>query len=360
MRVFFGTSDEFEVGALESVYEAALGVTSEARTPYEAAALLETWFREAGGFTYDEQPPAPIGGTPALIDFVNETKRGYCQHYAGAMALMLRLLGVPARVAVGFTSGEYSSDDKEWVVKDTNAHAWVEVGSPSSDPLRPDPGPRRARRHVRGLLPEFNAGDAAGIGFADRLENISPTRAQQIRSAANRPGLEDAALGGGTSGALTVVRERGLGIFTLLALVIGGGIAAARAEGDQEKRQVRHARPARARLGVPADIVASSPTRASTSRRARRCRRSARSCSAYSIDATLRPRRDRRPLRAAGPQRGGAPPRPARPPRRPQVSCRAARSGEPRPRRRQPPLALDLSPGTLGRPCRLPYGEKQA
>ena len=48
MRVF-RTSDEFEVGALESVYEAALGVTSEARTPYEAAALLETWFREAGG-----------------------------------------------------------------------------------------------------------------------------------------------------------------------------------------------------------------------------------------------------------------------------------------------------------------------
>jgi hypothetical protein len=228
MRVFLRTSNEFEVGTLESVYEAALGVTSEARTPYEAAALLETWFREAGGFTYDEQPPAPIGGTPALVDFVNETKRGYCQHYAGAMALMLRLLGVPARVAVGFTSGEYSSDNKEWVVKDTNAHAWVEVWFPEFGwiPFDPTPGRGELDATYAVFSPEFNAGDAAGIGFADRLENISPTRAQQIRSAANRPGLEDATLGGGTSGTLTVVRERGLGIFTLLALVIGGGIAA--------------------------------------------------------------------------------------------------------------------------------------
>ena len=183
MRVFLRTSNEFEVGALESVYVAALGVTSEARTPYEAAALLETWFREAGGFTYDEQPPAPIGGTPALVDFVNETKRGYCQHYAGAMALMLRLLGVPARVAVGFTSGEYSSDNREWVVRDTNAHAWVEVWFPEFGwiPFDPTPGRGELDATYAVFSPEFNAGDAAGIGFADRLENISPTRSRSGR-----------------------------------------------------------------------------------------------------------------------------------------------------------------------------------
>ena len=107
MDVYFGSSGEFEVTALESVYQTALEVTSGAQSPYEAAALLEIWFREAGGFVYDEQPPSPIGGTPALVDFVSETRRGYCQHYAGAMALMLRLLGVPSRVAVGFASGDY-------------------------------------------------------------------------------------------------------------------------------------------------------------------------------------------------------------------------------------------------------------
>ncbi|MGH3041660.1 MAG: DUF3488 and transglutaminase-like domain-containing protein, partial [Gaiellaceae bacterium] len=228
MAVFFGASDEFEVNALESVYEAAQGVTSAAQSPYEAAALLETWYREAGGFTYDEQPPAPLGGTPALVDFVNETKRGYCQHYAGAMGLMLRLLGVPSRVAVGFTSGDYDNGDKEWTVKDTNAHAWVEVWFPDFGWIPFDPTPGRGQLTATYALSSgaFNAGDAAGIGFADRLEGISPTQAEALRAAAERPNLEGTGLGGGSSGAITVVRDRGPSIFVLLLLVLGGAFAA--------------------------------------------------------------------------------------------------------------------------------------
>ena len=227
MDVFFGTSEEFEISALESVYQAALGVTSGAQSPYEAAAFLETWFREAGGFVYDEQPPAPIGGTPALVDFVNETKRGYCQHYAGAMALMLRLLGVPSRVAVGFTSGNYRQDTKEWVVRDTNAHAWVEVWFPQFGwmPFDPTPGRGELDATYAATSQTFNAGDAAGIGFADRLEGLSPTRAEAIRSAAQtptNPGFGAA----GSSGTLTVVRDQGRGLLTVLALVVGGALAA--------------------------------------------------------------------------------------------------------------------------------------
>ncbi|HXV34893.1 MAG TPA: transglutaminaseTgpA domain-containing protein [Gaiellaceae bacterium] len=226
MDVFFGASEEFEISALESVYEAALGVTSGAQSPYEAAALLETWFREAGGFVYDEQPPAPIGGTPALVDFVNETKRGYCQHYAGAMALMLRLLGIPSRVAVGFTSGNYRQDTKEWVVRDTNAHAWVEVWFPQFGWIPFDPTPGRGELDATYAVTSqtFNAGDAAGIGFADRLEGLSPTRAEAIRSAAQtptNPGFGAA----GSSGTLTVVRDQGRGLLTVLALVLGGALA---------------------------------------------------------------------------------------------------------------------------------------
>ena len=60
-----------------------------------------------GGFSYDEQPPA-AGGVPPLAYFVDEGRRGYCQHFAGAMALMLRFLGIPTRIAAGFTSGHYA------------------------------------------------------------------------------------------------------------------------------------------------------------------------------------------------------------------------------------------------------------
>jgi protein-glutamine gamma-glutamyltransferase len=228
MDNFFSSSSDFQIRSIESLYQAAAGVTSQAQSPYEAAALLETWFREAGGFVYDEQPPLPIGGTPALVDFVNETKRGYCQHYAGAMALMLRLLGVPSRVAVGFTSGRYSSEDKEWVVQDTNAHAWVEVWFPEFGWIPFDPTPGRGELDATYAVssPIFNAGDAAGIGFADRLQSVSAARADAIRTAATRGTLGDGSLGAGTSGTLTVVRDRGLSIFALLALVIGGAIAA--------------------------------------------------------------------------------------------------------------------------------------
>jgi transglutaminase-like putative cysteine protease len=228
MDVFFGASGQFEVAVLESVYQAAVGITSGAQSPYEAAALLETWFREAGGFVYDEQPPAPIGGTPALVDFVNETKRGYCQHYAGAMALMLRLLGVPSRVAVGFTSGTYKNDSNEWVVQDTNAHAWVEVWFPDVGWIPFDPTPGRGELDATYAVTSqtYNAGDAAGIGFADRLERLSPTRAEAIRSAAQTPGLTNPGFGAGSSGTFTVVRDQGRGLLTVLAMIVGGAIAA--------------------------------------------------------------------------------------------------------------------------------------
>ncbi|HET7555385.1 MAG TPA: transglutaminaseTgpA domain-containing protein [Gaiellaceae bacterium] len=109
------------------LYRQAEQVAGGARSPYAAAVALERWFRYGGGFTYDQHPPPPPAGVPALEDFVVHTRRGYCQHFAGAMALMLRYLGIPSRVAVGFTSGEYDSGKGEWIVSDRDAHMWVEV-----------------------------------------------------------------------------------------------------------------------------------------------------------------------------------------------------------------------------------------
>ena len=228
MDVFFGASGEFEITVLESVYQAAQGVTSGAQSPYEAAALLETWFREAGGFVYDEQPPRRSAATPALVDFVNTTKRGYCQHYAGAMALMLRLLGIPSREAVGFTSGEYKSGSKEWVVRDTNAHAWVEVWFPEFGWIPFDPTPGRGELDATYAVTSqtYNAGDAAGIGFADRLERLSPTRAEAIRTAGQTGAPTNPGFGAGSSGTFTVVRDQGPGLLVLLAFILGGAIAA--------------------------------------------------------------------------------------------------------------------------------------
>ncbi len=124
------------------LYLAADGIAGKAENPYAAAVALEAWFRSSGGFTYDEHPPR-ARGVPPLVGFVARTKRGYCQHFAGAMALMLRYLGIPARVAAGFTSGTYSSDRHQWTVYDRNAHTWVEVWFEGYGWLPFDPTPGR-------------------------------------------------------------------------------------------------------------------------------------------------------------------------------------------------------------------------
>ncbi len=103
MRGFLHDPSDGGYGWHTTMWNIARRVTRNASTPYGAVLALESWFRQTGGFRYDESPPRDPG--PPLEVFVKRTKAGYCQHFAGAMALMLRLLGVPARVAVGFTSG---------------------------------------------------------------------------------------------------------------------------------------------------------------------------------------------------------------------------------------------------------------
>ncbi len=118
----------------------ARDVAGQTTSPYAAAVALETWFRSTGGFTYSERPGV-TPGVPPLVGFVTDTKTGYCQHFAGAMALMLRMLGIPARVGAGFISGKL--ENGRWNVTDHDAHTWVEVWFPDFGWLPFDPTPNR-------------------------------------------------------------------------------------------------------------------------------------------------------------------------------------------------------------------------
>jgi hypothetical protein len=163
----------------EQMWEQAKRLRADARTPYGAVVAIETWLRSTGGFRYDEQPPASGAGLPPLAHFVAEGKRGYCQHFAGAMALMLRMLGVPARVAAGFTSGK--REDGGWTVTDHNAHAWVEAWFPGYGWLAFDPTPGRGSltASYSASSSGFNAGDAAD-GFRRGAGATAGGGAQQL------------------------------------------------------------------------------------------------------------------------------------------------------------------------------------
>lgn len=97
-------------------------LVEDARTPYDRALALQDHLRS---FEYDlDVPPGHSGD--AMEVFLFETQRGYCEQFAGTYAAMARSIGLPARVAVGFTPGELGTDGK-YHVRDLNAHAWPEV-----------------------------------------------------------------------------------------------------------------------------------------------------------------------------------------------------------------------------------------
>ena len=136
-------------------------VTRGARTPYDAVDKLEQWFASSGTFRYSNHPPI-VG--PPLVGFVTRTHAGYCQYFAGAMALMLRYLGIPARVAVGFAGGIYDPKQHVWNVSDREAHAWVEVWFKGYGWLPFDPTPSAPGAAPRETLAGVPAAGGNGTG----------------------------------------------------------------------------------------------------------------------------------------------------------------------------------------------------
>ncbi len=104
------------------VAELARRATAGAQTPYEAARLLQAWFHREFDYSLRVQPGH---GNDAIETFLRE-RVGYCEQFAGTYAAMMRTLGYPTRVAVGFTSGSQLGD-RVYVVRGRNAHAWPEV-----------------------------------------------------------------------------------------------------------------------------------------------------------------------------------------------------------------------------------------
>jgi transglutaminase-like putative cysteine protease len=212
-----------------ALYEKARRVVGNTRSSYGAALSLESWFRSTGGFTYTTRPNR--SGSEPLLDFVLHTKRGYCQHFAGAMALMLRYLGVPARVAEGFVSGTYDQKTRTWTVTDHDAHAWVEVWFDHYGWLPFDPTPGRGYLSAAYSVssPQFRASAAAKIvgGAAASLLNTAAIH-QDVSFGDKAVGLSflgtdvrRANPGGATFG----LQQRGGSLGKLLALLLGLALA---------------------------------------------------------------------------------------------------------------------------------------
>ncbi|MFI1399105.1 DUF3488 and DUF4129 domain-containing transglutaminase family protein [Streptomyces sp. NPDC020681] len=137
------------------VKETAERVTKGAANDYERAVKLQDWFAVDGGFTYDTQVDSGTG-VAAITKFL-EQKEGFCVHFSFSMASMARTLGIPARVAVGFTPGTPRADGTMSVgLRD--AHAWPELYFEGMGWTRFEPTPNR------GSVPDYTRAESPSGG----------------------------------------------------------------------------------------------------------------------------------------------------------------------------------------------------
>jgi len=105
----------------------ARSVSGEAATPYDQVSVLEQYLRT---IRYKEGVAPPPAGRDGVDYFLFDDREGYCTHYASALVVMARALGIPARLAAGYSSGEYDAEQGVFVVSRSNGHAWAEVFFP--------------------------------------------------------------------------------------------------------------------------------------------------------------------------------------------------------------------------------------
>lgn len=114
-------------GSVRDLAASIIGQTG-AQNPYDQAKAIEHWLRT--NITYNESIPAPPSGRDPVEWFLFEERQGYCNYYATAMVLMLRSQGIPARMAAGFAQGAWDPEQNLFLVRERDAHTWVEAYFP--------------------------------------------------------------------------------------------------------------------------------------------------------------------------------------------------------------------------------------
>jgi transglutaminase-like putative cysteine protease len=165
-------------------------VTAGATNSYEAALALQNWFHDEFDYSLDVQPGH---GNNAIESFLRE-RVGYCEQFAGTYAAMMRTIGVPSRVAVGFTSGKQTSEGT-YSVLGKNAHAWPEVWFDGLGwvPFEPTPGRGApAAEDYTGIEPQQDTSGGDGNAVADDTEpEIAPTIPNEFAEGPRAPNLPE-------------------------------------------------------------------------------------------------------------------------------------------------------------------------
>lgn len=207
-----------------AVVETAQQVVDEAdaTTPFDQAVALQSYFTD-GTFAYSEEAPVEEGydGTSAeVVGRFLEAKSGYCVHFSSAMAVMARSLGIPARIAVGFTPGEYvvgnNDDDEEpyYLVTTANLHAWPELYFDTVGWVRFEP------TVGRGDIPTFDDEDRSEAPSASPSPSASASASARPSASASASASPSAAPDSGFDFGSVLVAAVTVGALTIGAVVV--------------------------------------------------------------------------------------------------------------------------------------------
>jgi transglutaminase-like putative cysteine protease len=133
--------------------ELAARITKGTSSAFGKALALERYFTSGNRFSYSLNVHLP-DNTAGLVDFLTKTKRGYCQQFAFAMAVLARLVGIPSRIAVGYTAG-VNEGNGTWKVSTADAHAWPELYFAGAGWLRFEPTPSGAGGQATAVEPVY-------------------------------------------------------------------------------------------------------------------------------------------------------------------------------------------------------------
>jgi len=154
-------------------YRLSRRLTAGAPSTYDAVTAVRDYLQR--GFTYSERPPSR---RYPLESFLFQDKIGYCQQFSGAMALLLRMQGIPTRIATGFSPGSYNKDTGEYRVRDLDAHSWVEVYFARIGWVTFDPTPPTAPADRAGQAPKavIDGGGDSGPALSGDGNGVAPDR----------------------------------------------------------------------------------------------------------------------------------------------------------------------------------------
>ena len=182
----------------QRVRDLALQLTRSSDNAYDKARAVEAYLRTFA-YTLEVTPSPP--DRDAVDYFLFDLKAGYCDYFASAMAVMLRSVGIPARVVSGYATGVRESASGPFVVRDDNAHSWVEVYFPRYGWIEFDPTPSQPLiEHPMGTVqptptpdelatPEAGADEATGLDEPPRdpaasLPLLEPGPGEELRTVA--------------------------------------------------------------------------------------------------------------------------------------------------------------------------------